>query len=177
VGGIIQPSGLVEVPAGGSQNFTLTPASGYTFDRLLVDDALVQPVYTYRCEQVIRNHTIVVYCKPAGGGGGSGGGGGGGTVVTTTTVTTVPTTAPTPDSSVGENGLVNVTPTPEETIPPTFGPGETTPIPTTIAPAQPFWSRFPLAWLIPIILLILILAALAYYYYKKEQKPELFESE
>ncbi|MFA5296430.1 MAG: PKD domain-containing protein, partial [Methanoregulaceae archaeon] len=175
VGGIIQPPGIVEVPAGGSQNFTLTPASGYTFDRLLVDDALVQPVYTYRFENVIQNHTIIVYFKVTGGGGG--GGGNGGSVVVPTNVTTVPTTAPTPDSSVGENGLVNVTPTPEETIPPTFGPGETTPVPTTIAPAQPFWSRFPLAWLIPIILLILILAALAYYYYKKEQKPELFEEE
>jgi RsiW-degrading membrane proteinase PrsW (M82 family) len=46
-----------------------------------------------------------------------------------------------------------------------------------VSPAQPFWSRFPLAWLIPIILVIIILAALAYYYYQKEKGEELFEEE
>jgi hypothetical protein len=52
----------------------------------------------------------------------------------------------------------------------------TTPIPTTtVPPAQPFWSRFPLAWMIPLILVIIILAALAYYYYQRERGEELFE--
>jgi hypothetical protein len=52
----------------------------------------------------------------------------------------------------------------------------TTPVPsTTVPPAQPFWSQFPLAWLIPIILVIIILAGLAYYSYQKEKGAELFE--
>jgi RsiW-degrading membrane proteinase PrsW (M82 family) len=71
------------------------------------------------------------------------------------------------------------------TIPTTGAPGETpvetavtTPVPTTtVPPAQPFWARFPLAWLIPIILVIIILAGLAYYYYQKEKGEELFEEE
>jgi hypothetical protein len=52
----------------------------------------------------------------------------------------------------------------------------TTPVPlTTVPPAQPFWARFPMAWLIPVSLLVVILAGLAYYYYQKEKGEELFE--
>ena len=168
VGGIIQPGGLIEVPAGGSQNFTLTPASGYTFDRLLVDGAQVPSVYTYSFQNVTSNHTIVVFFRITGGGGG--GGGGGGYVIPATTPTTIPTTIPTLDPREAGNESVNVTPTPDTTILPTLVPEETSPLPTTIAPAPSFWSGFPLAGMIPVALLILILAGLAYYSYRKEQE-------
>jgi hypothetical protein len=52
--------------------------------------------------------------------------------------------------------------------------GTATPL-TTVPPAQPFWSKFPMAWLIPIIIVIILLAGLAYYNYRKEQGEELFE--
>lgn len=170
VGGIIQPTGLVEVPAGGSQNFTLTPASGYTFDRLLVDGTQVPSVYTYSFQNVTSNHTIVVFFRITGGGGGGGGGGSGGYVVPVATLTTIPTTIPTPVTGEGDNASVPVTPTPDATALPTLVPEETTPVPTTIAPAPSIWSSSPLAWMIPVALLILILAGLAYYSYRKEQE-------
>ncbi|NYT07527.1 MAG: PKD domain-containing protein, partial [Methanomicrobiales archaeon] len=181
IGGMINPSGLVEVLPGANATFNITPLSYYTVRTITVDDAIVTAFYTYTFENVYQNHTIAATFRATSSGGGGGGGGGGGPVVTT-----IPTTVPTTpldltggvSDSDTDGGVVTTIPTTEI---PTETPVETavtTPVPTTtVPPAQPFWSQFPLAWLIPIILVIIILAALAYYYYQKEKGEELFEEE
>ncbi|MCG7854836.1 MAG: PKD domain-containing protein, partial [Methanoregulaceae archaeon] len=177
-GGVIIPSGLIEVPAGGTMTFNFTPFTYYQIQNIEVDGVARGVLYRYTFEDVYANHTITAFFKSAASGGG--GGGGGGSYV-------IPTPTPTINATISSGtsateGSVNETIT---TVPTTEPPGGmtvettiTTPVPTTtVPPAQPFWAQFPLAWLIPIILVIIILAALAYYYYQKEKGEELFEEE
>ncbi len=169
-GGSINPSGLVPVSEGANVTFNIAPLSYYTVQAVTVDGVSKGALYTWSFENVRENHTIVASFRQTGTGGGGGGGGG---YYATSTPTPTPTITVTPTPQ--ENG--NITPTPT-TPPPTLEPveTETAPVPTTtIPPAQPSWSQFPLAWLILIILVIIILAGLAYYYYQKEKGAELFE--
>ena len=54
----------------------------------------------------------------------------------------------------------------------------TTVVPTSIAPPQPFWTRFPVAWLAILLVLLIIGAAIGIYYYRKQKAGEvLFEEE
>ncbi|GFO53880.1 hypothetical protein GMSM_08870 [Geomonas sp. Red276] len=57
-GGTISPSGTVSVPSGGSQSFTITPASGYKIAAVTVDGASVGAVSSYTFSNVTANHTI-----------------------------------------------------------------------------------------------------------------------
>ncbi len=184
LGGTIDPIGIVTVEHGASKTFEMISSYGYTVQNLEVDEENLGARLTYTFENVTANHTISVTFRQyiaSGGGGGGGGGGGDGSAAPTTTITTIPTTAVSQLSSESDSSdttgqiqdiTIQATEAPNndgiETTP-------TTPVPTTIPPAQPFWSRFPLAWLIPIILVIIILAALAYYYYQKERGEDLYE--
>ncbi len=56
--GSISPSGAVSVPDGGSQTFTIAPASGYHIADVLVDGGTVGPVTTYTFNNVTTDHTI-----------------------------------------------------------------------------------------------------------------------
>jgi hypothetical protein len=63
-GGSISPEGIVEVPCGEDQSFTMTPNPGYDLDELLVDgspDSNYQEAtgtFIYTFENVIVDHTI-----------------------------------------------------------------------------------------------------------------------
>jgi hypothetical protein len=59
-GGTISPSGNVSVPYGGSQTFTITPASGYAISAVLVDGISQGSVGIYTFGNVSANHTISV---------------------------------------------------------------------------------------------------------------------
>jgi len=61
--GTIDPAGGVNVPAGGTQAFTLTPNSGYDVDTLLVDGVSVSTSSPYTFSNVDTGHTIVVKFK------------------------------------------------------------------------------------------------------------------
>ncbi|MHC1745388.1 MAG: PKD domain-containing protein [Syntrophobacteraceae bacterium] len=56
--GSISPSGSVSVNHGANASFTITPASGYQIDRVLVDGASVGAVGTYAFNAVTSAHTI-----------------------------------------------------------------------------------------------------------------------
>ena len=56
--GTISPSGAVAVPYGGSQTFTISPASGYHVSDVLVDGSSVGPVTSYSFTGVSSSHTI-----------------------------------------------------------------------------------------------------------------------
>lgn len=58
--GAIAPSGAVTVTRGADQTFTITPASGYKIQQLLVDGAAVTVAATYTFKNVIAAHTINV---------------------------------------------------------------------------------------------------------------------
>ncbi|MGC8927295.1 MAG: C1 family peptidase [Myxococcota bacterium] len=58
--GKIEPSGIVNVPQGGSQTFIITPNQGYHIDRLLVDGNQVASTNSYTFSNVTSNHTISV---------------------------------------------------------------------------------------------------------------------
>ncbi|MCE5298108.1 MAG: PKD domain-containing protein [Methanoregulaceae archaeon] len=174
-GGSITPKGLIPVNTGESQLFNITAYTNYAIYNILIDNQSRGPLTNYTFSDVISNHTIVAYFTATSGGGGGGGGGGS---VPTTTPTTVPTTGPVIDTfgNGGQGTGPTAIPTTEITVPQTPETTATIPVPTTtVPPAQPFWSRFPLAWMIPLILVIVILAALAYYYYQRERGEELFE--
>jgi PKD repeat protein len=185
-GGQITPSQLVAVNTGQSQSFNINASSGYEITNILVDEQWMGKLSSYTFSNVTSNHTIVAYFTAgssgpiSGGGGGGGGGGGSFSVTTTTSPTTIPTTVganvtPTGDGgdatgrgvTIAETGQITETPTPITT--------DTAAPPTTVSPAQPFWSKFPMVWLIPIILAIFIMAALAYYYYQRDRGEEFFE--
>lgn len=57
-GGAISPSGTTSVNAGGSQVFSITPASGYEISEVAVDGASVGAVSSYTFSNVQSNHTI-----------------------------------------------------------------------------------------------------------------------
>ena len=61
--GSITPSGAVGVAAGGSQTFTISPASGYVIDTLKVDSLEVTATTSYTFSDVNANHTIEVTFK------------------------------------------------------------------------------------------------------------------
>lgn len=56
--GTINPSGAVTVASGGSQAFTITPASGYLLDTLTVDGVPQSLALSYTFSNVTTNHTI-----------------------------------------------------------------------------------------------------------------------
>jgi len=57
-GGIIIPSGVVNVPYGGNQSFTIIPDSGYQIADVLVDDESFGAISYYEFLTVIEPHTI-----------------------------------------------------------------------------------------------------------------------
>lgn len=57
-GGIISPSGSVQVPYGQSQTFIITPQSGYSISNVMVDGQSVSLVSSYTFTNVVTNHTI-----------------------------------------------------------------------------------------------------------------------
>jgi|WetSurMetagenome_2_1015567.scaffolds.fasta_scaffold00011_28 hypothetical protein len=57
-GGTISPSGIVSVSDGGSQSYTITPASYYQISDVLVDGVSVGVVSSYTFTNVKANHTI-----------------------------------------------------------------------------------------------------------------------
>ncbi|MGN0437104.1 MAG: hypothetical protein ACI4F4_01165, partial [Lachnospiraceae bacterium] len=61
--GTISPSGAVQVAAGGSQTFTMSPASGYVVDTLKVDGSQVAATTSYTFRDVNAAHTIEVTFK------------------------------------------------------------------------------------------------------------------
>jgi len=63
--GAISPTGAVKVNAGASQTFTLTPATGYAVDAVLVDGTSVGSVTTYTFSNVSVSHTISATFKAA----------------------------------------------------------------------------------------------------------------
>ena len=56
--GTISPSGAVSVNSGGSQTFTITPATGYQTASVLIDGASVGALASYTFSGVTANHTI-----------------------------------------------------------------------------------------------------------------------
>jgi hypothetical protein len=60
-GGSISPSGIVAVNYGGSQSFSVTPATGYHVDSVVVDGVSQGAVGSYAFSGVTGNHTIAVY--------------------------------------------------------------------------------------------------------------------
>ena len=58
-GGLISPSGSVEVWGGESQTFTITPSTGYEISSVLVDGVSVGAVSSYTFSSVNDDHTIV----------------------------------------------------------------------------------------------------------------------
>jgi hypothetical protein len=56
--GTILPSGSVVIPAGGNQQFVITPATGYHVDSLLVDGAPVDSTQSYTFTNISGMHTI-----------------------------------------------------------------------------------------------------------------------
>ena len=63
-GGVITPSGSVSVDYGQSQNFTITPDTGYKIKDVKVDGASVGAVTTYTFENVTSDHTIEAIFEP-----------------------------------------------------------------------------------------------------------------
>lgn len=74
--GTITPTGAVTVSFGGSQLFTITPARGYSVNKVLVDGSSVGSVKKYTFSGVNEDHTISVTFKKNTSSGGGGGGGG-----------------------------------------------------------------------------------------------------
>ena len=56
--GTISPSGAISVNSGGSQTFTITPATGYQTASVLIDGASVGALASYTFSDVTANHTI-----------------------------------------------------------------------------------------------------------------------
>ena len=57
-GGTISPAGTVTVSRNASRSFTITPSTGYSIDRVIVDGSSVGAVSTYTFSNVTANHTI-----------------------------------------------------------------------------------------------------------------------
>ncbi len=56
--GIVTPAGTTTVNSGGSQTYTITPATGYSVSGVLVDGTSVGAVTTYTFSSLTANHTI-----------------------------------------------------------------------------------------------------------------------
>ena len=65
-GGSISPSGSKAVAYGGSQTYTISPASGYDIERVTVDGANKGAVSSYTFSNVTGAHTISATFKPNG---------------------------------------------------------------------------------------------------------------
>lgn len=61
--GTISPNGAVQVATGGSQTFTMSPASGYVVDTIKVDGSQVATATSYTFSDVSAAHTIEVTFK------------------------------------------------------------------------------------------------------------------
>jgi hypothetical protein len=57
-GGTISPSGSVQIAAGESQTFTITPSNGYQVNSILVDGTHMGTLSTYTFSNVRANHSI-----------------------------------------------------------------------------------------------------------------------
>ena len=64
-GGTISPSGTKQVTYGGSQTYTITAASGYEIDHVMVDGRSVGSVGTYTFSNVTESHTIAATFRVA----------------------------------------------------------------------------------------------------------------
>lgn len=62
-GGTISPLGTMNVNSGSNQTYTISPASGYAVNSVLVDGTSVGAVTTYTFTNVTANHTISVSFK------------------------------------------------------------------------------------------------------------------
>ncbi|MBL9117010.1 MAG: autotransporter-associated beta strand repeat-containing protein [Verrucomicrobiaceae bacterium] len=63
--GTCTPTGVTSVSSGGSQIYTLTPATGYMVDTLTVNGASVPPALSYTFSNVTANQTISATFAPA----------------------------------------------------------------------------------------------------------------
>ena len=61
--GSISPSGTVKVVSGGSQTFTITPATGYEIDTLKVDGSAVSSVTSYTFNNVIKHTRLKLHSR------------------------------------------------------------------------------------------------------------------
>ena len=64
--GSVSPDGIVEVPDGGSQTFTITPNEGYEVDTVKVDGNSVGAVTSYTFENVTEDHMLEALFKQSG---------------------------------------------------------------------------------------------------------------
>ena len=62
--GIISPSGAIPISEGGSQSFTITPASGYRVSDVKVDGESVGAASIYTFNNVYTDYTITAYFTP-----------------------------------------------------------------------------------------------------------------
>jgi len=60
-GGTISPSGVVIVPSGGDQRFTITPGAGQSVSDVLVDNVSIGPVTSYTFMNVTENRQISAF--------------------------------------------------------------------------------------------------------------------
>jgi hypothetical protein len=65
-GGSISPSGTKSITHGGSQTYTITPASGYDIERVTVDGTNKGAISSYTFSNVTGAHTITATFKPNG---------------------------------------------------------------------------------------------------------------
>ncbi|WP_166404841.1 MopE-related protein [Desulfonema ishimotonii] len=72
-GGIVIPSGAVEVPEGDPQFFTFRPDEGYYLKSVEADGVPQNEISEYRFDNVAENHTLHGVFEFSGGGGGGGG--------------------------------------------------------------------------------------------------------
>jgi hypothetical protein len=63
-GGVISPSGIVSVPYGSSQEFTIVANNGYHIDSIVVDGVDQGALELYRFTNISTNHAIRAYFSP-----------------------------------------------------------------------------------------------------------------
>ncbi len=167
-GGVIVPSGLIEVTRGSNMTFTFTPNAGYTVQNVMVDDDGKGALGTYTFSTVTANHTISVSFRLTSSGGG--GGGGGGSVASVTTSPTSPSVTSLPMVTTTTS---IATPASQETfqVPVTTqvsDPEQTSPAPTAGIPGSV--GGIPWAWVLGGIIVIGALVVVAFIAWRKEQE-------